>query len=158
MKEPLGSPEDWLLVLVPLLAVGASCVALVTRKTRTPGSASLRWRDSGAVFLTPIVWPMGMLLFWSSRAWSRRDKVIGTLAIPGGYALAWATLGVRQIGSAAGPHPPAPLHSWAPQNVVHIVGGLVLIAALLLPSISMVFLASRVELSASKGGTTARSE
>ncbi len=33
-------------------------------------------------------WIAGVILLWSSRAWNTRDKVIGTLIVPGGLASA----------------------------------------------------------------------
>jgi hypothetical protein len=41
--------------------------------------------EIGAVVLTPIIWPVGVMLLWLSPAWRTRDKLIGTLVPPGGY-------------------------------------------------------------------------
>jgi HAAS domain-containing protein len=38
-------------------------------------------------FLVVIGWIAGVVLLWGSRAWSTRDKLIGTLIFPGGLAL-----------------------------------------------------------------------
>src|SRR5260370_3874074 len=32
-------------------------------------------------------WPVGVVLLWISRVWSTREKLIGMLVLPGGYAL-----------------------------------------------------------------------
>jgi uncharacterized membrane protein len=37
-------------------------------------------------FLIGIGWIVGAVLLWSSRAWSVREKLIGTLVVPGGLA------------------------------------------------------------------------
>jgi uncharacterized membrane protein len=37
-------------------------------------------------FIFVVGWFVGLVLLWSSRAWTIRDKVIGTLVIPGGLA------------------------------------------------------------------------
>jgi hypothetical protein len=37
-------------------------------------------------FIVVIGWFVGLVLLWSSRAWTTRDKWIGTLVIPGGLA------------------------------------------------------------------------
>jgi len=37
-----------------------------------------------ALVLLPLVWPVGVILLWLSKAWNRRDKLIGTLLLPGG--------------------------------------------------------------------------
>jgi hypothetical protein len=37
-------------------------------------------------FIFAVGWIVGLVLLWSSRAWTTRDKWIGTLVIPGGLA------------------------------------------------------------------------
>jgi hypothetical protein len=37
-------------------------------------------------FLFFVGWLAGLVLLWSSRAWNTRDKLIGTLIVPGGLA------------------------------------------------------------------------
>jgi hypothetical protein len=39
-------------------------------------------------FILVFGWIAGVILLWSSRAWNTRDKVIGTLIVPGGLASA----------------------------------------------------------------------
>ena len=39
-------------------------------------------------FLFIVGWIAGVILLWTSRAWDTRDKVIGTLVVPGGLASA----------------------------------------------------------------------
>lgn len=41
----------------------------------------------GGLVLPALGWLAGVILLWSSNAWNRRDKLIGTLVIPGGLAL-----------------------------------------------------------------------
>lgn len=41
-----------------------------------------------AVVLLPLIWVAGVVLLWRSRAWSTRDKLVGTLLVPGGVAFA----------------------------------------------------------------------
>jgi HAAS domain-containing protein len=38
-----------------------------------------------ALVLTPIIWPVGVILLWLSPAWPARDKLIGTVFSLGGY-------------------------------------------------------------------------
>lgn len=52
-------------------------------------------REWAAVILLPlggfvfgIGWLVGLILLWSSRLWTTRDKLIGTLIVPGGLAIA----------------------------------------------------------------------
>ena len=53
------------------------------------------WREWAAVILLPlggfafgVGWLVGLILLWSSRLWTTRDKLIGTLIVPGGIATA----------------------------------------------------------------------
>jgi len=40
-----------------------------------------------ALILTPLIWPVGVILLWLSPAWSVRDRLIGALLPPGGYLM-----------------------------------------------------------------------
>lgn len=42
----------------------------------------------GGVVVPVIGWLVGFVMLWASRAWSVRDKLIGTLVVPGGLSLA----------------------------------------------------------------------
>ncbi len=54
-----------------------------------------------ALVLTPLLWPVGVILLWLSPAWNVRDKLIGTLLPPGGYpALFLLALPALLLGSA----------------------------------------------------------
>ena len=62
------------------------------------------WTDPAAVILlliggfTIIGWFVGVVLLWISDAWNTRDKIIGTLVVPGGLA---GALGVGLASSGA---------------------------------------------------------
>jgi hypothetical protein len=45
-------------------------------------------------FVFGIGWLAGVVLLWSSRAWTLRDKLIGTLVVPGGLAAVVFGLGI----------------------------------------------------------------
>lgn len=45
--------------------------------------------EIGALVLTPLLWPIGVILLWTSSAWNVRDKLIGTLVPPGGLYTAF---------------------------------------------------------------------
>ena len=48
-------------------------------------------------FIFAIGWVAGLVLLWNSRAWTTREKWIGTLVIPGGLATS-ALIGLIAIG------------------------------------------------------------
>jgi hypothetical protein len=56
--------------------------------------------------LVPVVgWIVGVLLLWISRAWTIRDKIVGTLVLPGGLLPAvWLVVAPVSVGSC-GPGP-----------------------------------------------------
>jgi len=43
----------------------------------------------GGVIIPGVGWIVGAVLLWVSRVWTLRDKLIGTLLVPGGLALAF---------------------------------------------------------------------
>lgn len=73
-------------------SIGAIYLAVRLYQARRGGQANLEAAGSGsglleiaAVVLTPLLWPIGVILLWTSTAWNTRDKLIGTLVPPGGY-------------------------------------------------------------------------
>jgi hypothetical protein len=62
------------------------------------------WTDPAAIILllvggfTIIGWFVGVVLLWISDAWNTRDKVIGTLIVPGGLA---GSLGVGVLSAGS---------------------------------------------------------
>ena len=108
-----------------------------------------------AVVLTPLLWPLGVLLLWLSPVWSRRDKLIGSLVLPGGLVLWWVLqTGVRSVcqdartGAPLTPGEPGcsaslvysllhPTPSW---QFNHIFGALIFLLSLALPLLSAIYL------------------
>lgn len=66
-----------------------SQIAAEARGDRAASSASSENRlgvlEVLAVLFTVLIWPVGVMLLWASPTWSTRQKLIGTLAPPGGY-------------------------------------------------------------------------
>lgn len=46
-------------------------------------------------FIAGIGWLVGVVLLWTSSAWTTREKWVGTLFVPGGLATPFIILGVR---------------------------------------------------------------
>jgi hypothetical protein len=81
-----------LLLFTPVVwSIGAIYLAVRLYQARRAGQATpdagsgSRLLEIAAVVLTPLLWPIGVILLWTSTAWDTRDKVIGTLVPPGGY-------------------------------------------------------------------------
>jgi hypothetical protein len=102
--ERLGSPEEIVEAELP---------------PAPPGATDRRgWREWAAVILLPlggfalgIGWLIGLILLWTSRLWTTRDKLIGTLIVPGGIAttlfVVFETGTKRSCRQFTGPvHPP----------------------------------------------------
>jgi uncharacterized membrane protein len=54
----------------------------------------------GAVVLPVVGWLVGVLLLWTSRLWTTREKVLGTVLVPGGPATALLTMGAFAVVTA----------------------------------------------------------
>ena len=87
--ERLGDPTE--IVAEQLRSAPAPAPALAPAPARRVGaqqwSAIVLLLAGG--FLAGIGWIIGLVLLWSSRAWSVREKLIGTLLVPGGLATAF---------------------------------------------------------------------
>jgi uncharacterized membrane protein len=98
-----------LLLFTPVVwSIGAIYLAVRLYQARRAGQATpdagsgSRLLEIAAVVLTPLLWPIGVILLWTSTAWDTRDKVIGTLVPPGGYfgvAVILASLRMASGGS-----------------------------------------------------------
>jgi uncharacterized membrane protein len=104
----------------------------------------------GGVVLPFIGWLVGVLLLWISRAWTVREKVIGTLVVPGGLLPAVALL-IHVLGTSS-----RLCRTYAGNGSVRTCTGgtggsshagfLVLLAALfVLPFVTAVYLARRAQ-------------
>jgi hypothetical protein len=120
------------------------------RSAVLPDEVVKRLMAVAALVLTPLVWPVGVLLLWLSSAWTRRDMIIGSLLPPGGLAFAWLLAtqvrsscptqgaGACQLGSMY-----AVLHP-GPAAFDHVFGALVFTTAALIPVLTMCYLAMRL--------------
>jgi uncharacterized membrane protein len=95
--EPGASDAQALTVLDKLGDPEAIIAAEMSRPDQPPERRGAR--EWAAVILLPfggfifgVGWLAGLILLWSSRAWTTRDKWIGTLVVPGGLATAFVAL------------------------------------------------------------------
>jgi uncharacterized membrane protein len=104
-----------------------------------------------ALVLTPLLWPVGVILLWASSAWTTKQKLIGTLLPPGGYLLAFFALpilllqGVCVTSTDSAGHV---IQSTCPQGWDQVVLGVGLIGLtivlLVLPIVIGIYLATRL--------------
>jgi uncharacterized membrane protein len=95
--EPGASDAQALTVLDKLGDPEAIIAAEMPRPDESPERRGAR--EWAALILLPfggfifgVGWLAGLILLWSSRAWTTRDKWIGTLVVPGGLATAFVAL------------------------------------------------------------------
>jgi hypothetical protein len=89
--EPASSDAD---VLTVLDRLGAPEEIVAAQRPELPDADRRGSREWGAIilllaggFIAGIGWLAGVVLLWSSRAWNTRDKLIGTLVLPGGLCV-----------------------------------------------------------------------
>ncbi len=87
---PAGASEAEALNVLERLGEPAEIVAEAWTG-QAPASTGLNERVAVPLllvggFLFGVGWVVGVVLLWNSRVWTLRDKLIGTLVIPGGLA------------------------------------------------------------------------
>ena len=95
---PVGASDDEALEVLERLGPAGDIID--AEQPRVPAPVDSRsWREWTAVILLPlgglaigVGWLVGLILLWSSRLWTTRDKLIGTLIVPGGLATALVML------------------------------------------------------------------
>jgi hypothetical protein len=60
--------------------------------------AAVLFLSIGSLVLPILGWFVGLVLLWMSDAWNTRDKILGTLFVPGGLGTLWLLL--KTIGSS----------------------------------------------------------
>ena len=138
--DRLGSPEE---------IVDAETPPTVTLTARRNRMGAQEWL---AVMLLPlggfllgVGWIAGVILLWTSRAWSTLDKVIGTVVIPGGLATV-ASLSVRYLmREVDGPCPPAGSGPVCEDGGVDL-GFLALAVLAVVSIVTAIYLAKRADL------------
>jgi hypothetical protein len=144
--ERLGDPTE-------LVAEHLDRLGLPARRAGTQEwAAIILLLIGGFIFL--VGWIVGVVLLWSSRAWTAREKLIGTLVLPGGItAVAWFGLLVagsgQDCGTSGGPGRPTVTRCTGGPSTIHDVLVSALLALLLLaPIATSVFLARRARVAA----------
>ena len=92
--EQLGSPQEIVAAALSDLSAGHPAPPVAAEPT------GLAAREIATIllllfggFLCGAGWFVGLFLLWTSRRWSPGDKLLGTLALPGGLALAAVVCG-----------------------------------------------------------------
>ena len=145
-----------LLNIIDRLGAPAETAAAEMESPEQPGPARTGPRplDVAAIVLLVLLWPIGVVLVWFSQSWSPRDKLIGTLVPPGGFAGAAIVLPVLEdisIGPVCetvtnGSGVVSSLCSSGPAGAVIPIGTLVLAFVYVVgPLLTAVYLAVRLQ-------------
>lgn len=105
---PIGASDHEALEVLERLGPPGDIVE--AERPAAPAPADRRGlREWAAVILLPlggfafgVGWLIGLILLWSSRLWSTRDKLIGTFIVPGGLATTWFVAGFAAGSSETG--------------------------------------------------------
>ena len=102
----------------------------------------------GGVVLPGVGWVAGAVLLWVSRVWSTRDKLIGTLLVPGGLALPiylywFAPVGDQTCSSQPGPDGVGQVTSCSTESVSEPWGMLLMVVVALIPIATAFYLGRR---------------
>jgi hypothetical protein len=135
--DRLGDPDDIVEAQLP------------DQPPRSEGIGGLQWVAILLLlfggFLFFFGWLAGVVLLWSSRAWRARDKLIGTLIVPGGLATAvffglFVVASAQKCVSIDG----GPQHCTGGPSTVHQIISLIVLALIVLgPICTSVYLARR---------------
>ena len=155
MALPDECDADLLNILDRLGEPAEMAAAEIGRDEPAPASRpKSRGLEIAAIVLLLLFWPVGVVLLWMSDAWTTRDKLIGTLAPPGGYlgililgpvvALGTVTTVCRTMTDEAEHVVSSSCPSAGAQTGIDLGVGLVLIIYLVAPILSAAYLAVRL--------------
>jgi uncharacterized membrane protein len=135
--DRLGEPEE---------IVAAQLPVRVQAVTGTKGiqewSAIILLLFGGFIF--GLGWLLGLVLLWSSRAWTTVDKLVGTFVLPGGLSGVLFILVIGSSGETCVAGPGQPTHCTGGPSAAHRILGIVLVVVVVLaPLVTAVYLARR---------------
>jgi HAAS len=124
-----------------------------------PPQARPGWLEVATLVLLPIGgivvpvlgWFVGVALLWTSQRWSARDKLLGTLVVPGGMALP-VVLGLFTTSTASCVTSPVPASSHTPTHIctggspgwLQVLGPVAWVLLFLAPIATVIYLGVRL--------------
>ena len=129
LLERLGDPAD-----IAAEARGGDKAQTPVATTRRFGTLEVL-----ALILLVVAWPVGAILLWISKAWTTREKLLGTLIPPGGYPGVLLVMSTFQWITATSKVGPA----WVDVTVGAVLFTISLVA-LIAPAGMIVYLATRL--------------
>jgi hypothetical protein len=135
LLDRIGDPAD-------IAAEARERWGIAPRKTGAVEIAALILLPIGGVVLPVIGWIVGVILLWASQAWTTRDKLVGTLVLPGGLLVPLGLGLVADSGEACVQTPGGPAENCS--GGTDPLGLAALIVLFLLPLATTVYLARRM--------------
>jgi uncharacterized membrane protein len=118
---------------------------------REPAAVRVGLLEIGALILTPLIWPIGVILLWTSSAWNTRDKLIGTLVPPGGLFTSLLVLGITATargqvcsGGYNRGHQIPTTCSGGLHGIGGLAGGILLLLVILSPILTGIYMGIRL--------------
>jgi uncharacterized membrane protein len=93
LLDRIGDPAD-------IAAEARERFGIARRKTGAVEIGALVLLPIGGILLPVVGWIVGVILLWASQAWTTRDKLIGTLVLPGGLLLPFGLGFIADSGTA----------------------------------------------------------
>jgi hypothetical protein len=98
----------------------------------------------GGIIIPVVGWIVGALLLWVSQAWTLRDKLIGTLLVPGGLLpAAWFVFAPASVETCGSARNGAVTCTGGPSLGHQILLIAIFVAAIVIPFVTAVHLARR---------------
>jgi hypothetical protein len=98
----------------------------------------------GGVILPVIGWFIGAVLLWVSETWTTREKLVGTLIVPGGFALPVFILTFGAYSESCGGPVGGPVTcTGGPSDAAQILGVILVTVLFIAPLATTAFLARR---------------
>jgi uncharacterized membrane protein len=152
--EGLGDPADIAVDASERFDVQAPAATTALTKPGAMEIAALILLLAGGLILPVFGWLIGVVLLWVSNAWNVRDKIIGTLFVPGGLVLPVFLLAFVASSGGGGCVGPISPGLGSPQETVtctdqgtsgaEYLGIAALIALLVVPIVTTAYLAFRM--------------
>jgi hypothetical protein len=107
----------------------------------------------GGVVLPVLGWLVGVALLWASAVWTTRDKLLGTVVVPGGLALplflamfpAYTEACSEELDPVSGaPISGAQVCTGGPTEALEVLWPILFVALLVAPLVTTVYLARRM--------------
>ena len=136
LLDRIGDPAD-------IAAEARERFGVAPRKTGAVEIGALILLPIGGIVLPVLGWIVGVILLWASQAWTTRDKLIGTLVLPGGLLVPFALGFIADSGEAC-VQTPGVAESCSGAGGIGPLGLAALIVLFLLPLASTAYLVRRM--------------